>query len=132
MIINQPISQLGSPDRLIWTHTSHGGFSVQSAYNMAMLHKRCNLHRTEGSDTGSKEKIMWQRTWNLNVKEKIRLFLWKCYNSILPTSENLIRRGCQIDEICRICGEEPETEEHLFFPTSRAIITMKRPGKIMG
>lgn len=92
---------------------------------MAITHKRYQLQQSEGSDTGSKEKTMWQRTWKLNVKGKIRIFIWTCHNAILSTSANLHRRGWQIDEICRICRKAPETLEHLFFHCRSAKLVWK-------
>ncbi|CAA0817765.1 subtilase family protein, partial [Striga hermonthica] len=55
------------------------------------------------------------------IKGKIKHFMWKCYSGILPVSCNLKSKGIQLDEICKTCGEAPETIEHLFFHCSKSM-----------
>ncbi|GAA0154165.1 hypothetical protein LIER_12228 [Lithospermum erythrorhizon] len=32
----------------------------------------------------------------------------------LPTSGNMVRRGMEVNDFCKLCGQEGETEIHLF------------------
>ena len=42
-------------------------------------------------------------------------FLWKACANILPTKDNLFRRGVVEDPICPICKREPETISHVLW-----------------
>ena len=56
---------------------------------------------------------MWNTLWQLNIKHKTKLFIWKCIQGALPVREAVNRRTRMGDPICRTCGEAQETIEHL-------------------
>jgi hypothetical protein len=43
----------------------------------------------------------------------VKIFLWKACNNILPTKENLFKKGIGLDSKCPTCALENETLEHL-------------------
>lgn len=51
--------------------------------------------------------------WNLNIYEKLKVFLWRVANNILLTNEVLEKRTGEMDSICCICGEHEETLMHI-------------------
>lgn len=79
----------------------------------------------EGSSTSrcEEDRMMWRGIWNLNIKKKVQYFLWRACHNRLPVGTNLKKRGIELDEMCKLCGEEKETAEHVFFhcPTAQLI-----------
>lgn len=61
----------------------------------------------------------------MQVEGKLKHFIWKCYHNILPTRQQLAKRGVSIDQIYPWCGEGPEDLEHLFFKCVRAQLVWK-------
>lgn len=66
-ICQQPISQIGPEDRLIWNPTNNGQFSVKSAYELILLNKDSFANKAWGSSSSGREKQMRNRTWKLNI-----------------------------------------------------------------
>ncbi|KAK6135653.1 hypothetical protein DH2020_030618 [Rehmannia glutinosa] len=120
LILSLPLSQNRGNSKLIWHHNKKGHYTVKSAYEAIRLFKQIQIGTPESSDANKGRKKMWRSTWKLNIKNKLKHFLWKCINDILPTSTHLIQRGIKMDDICCLCGCEVETPEHLFFQCSRA------------
>lgn len=104
---------------LVWNPTSNGQFSVKSAYELIVCHNESNSNRTGSSNKGDIRKHMWKRTWRLNVKSKVKHFIWKCCNGVLPIVDKLIQRVMQVDHICKVCDEAPETVEHSLLQCTR-------------
>ena len=53
--------------------------------------------------------------WKIDIKGKLKNFMWKCLNKALPVNE-LIYCGTRMGEpICQVCGKGEETIERLFF-----------------
>lgn len=122
-ILHTPISQLGTRDKLVWNHTRNGILSVDSAYQWITNQQMPD--KPESSTCVAKERNMWRRLWSMNIKGKIKHFLWRAYHNILPTGNRLLQKGLQIDAICKCCGEGPETIEHLFFDCAKSQIIWK-------
>ncbi|CAI9099243.1 OLC1v1036028C1 [Oldenlandia corymbosa var. corymbosa] len=70
--------------------------------------------RGESSSAAVRDKLIWKGIWKLKVKGKVQHFLWSCCNNTLAVGSNLLSRGIPIDPRCKLCGEELESEEHLF------------------
>ncbi|GER32750.1 RNA-directed DNA polymerase (reversetranscriptase)-related family protein [Striga asiatica] len=102
-----------------------GKFSVKQAYSWLMKNDRHNSNITECSRMAEGNKRARNRCWNLQVMGKVKLFIWQCFSGIIPVSSNLLKRGMDIQLMCRICGEEEETQEHVFFFCGRAKLTWK-------
>lgn len=49
------------------------------------------------------------------MKPKLKHFLWKCMHNWLPTNGVVKKRGVNCEEICKRCGLDKESREHLFF-----------------
>lgn len=77
-----PISNM--EDRLIWHFSKRGGYTVSSGYETALGLKRLGMMAGPSMD---------YKVWNLATKIKIKFFVWKCINEILPFWENLFQKG---------------------------------------
>lgn len=63
---------------------------------------------------------MWRRIWSLNVRKKVLHFIWRACHNKISVGDNLRKRGLKVDGMCKQCGEELETVEHLFFHCQKA------------
>ncbi|KAL7593363.1 hypothetical protein Lser_V15G33806 [Lactuca serriola] len=54
----------------------------------------------------------WQ--WNPLIPGKLNILAWRISHGRLPTMVNLSKIGITQSTLCKICGEAPETEYHLF------------------
>ncbi|CAA0840171.1 Unknown protein [Striga hermonthica] len=106
--------------QLIWEKEKNGNFSVSSIYAALIEEKWNNLDLPEPSSHHQVNKHARKKLWSLQIKGKIKHFLWRGINNTIPICYNLRRRGLELDPICQICWEAPETQEHLFFQCHRA------------
>ncbi|KAL3522375.1 hypothetical protein ACH5RR_015209 [Cinchona calisaya] len=118
IIARIPISIGDAKDRWIWRNTLDGNYSVKTGYvlakekidrkykeNRRTADTSCNLERARG----------WKFLRSLNLKHKVKHFIWKCIHNIFPVKENINRRVQQGDNICCSCGREVESIEHCLF-----------------
>jgi hypothetical protein len=107
LILVMPIYREVGEDKCVWKFTSHGEYSVRSAYHYIME----NL--VDNSDlrvTGN-----WMRIWKMQVPQKIKVFLWRAARGCLPTRERLRTRGVQYTDRCVHCERSFENDWHVFF-----------------
>ena len=64
-----PISSRLPPDKLIWTETRNGLFSVRSAYHLALT-RLVPSNRGTSSDLSSLKRF-WKKIWGIQVPHKI-------------------------------------------------------------
>lgn len=113
-----PPCQQGPNDRLMFSHTSSGTYTVKKGY--ALLRESTQL-----SQIGSKE--LWNWIWRRGLLlPRVRLFLWKAMHKALPLGSIMQRRFPNSDPICATCGEHPEDVSHMLHlcPFSRACSLM--------
>ncbi|KAF7810649.1 uncharacterized protein G2W53_037392 [Senna tora] len=92
-------------DRWAWSLTSHGGFSVKTAYHV--------IHSSNPRLSFDEEHSqLWKKIWRMKTLPSTKHFVWRVAKDILPTGEALKRRGVDIDGMCGMCGEEAETGIH--------------------
>lgn len=56
-----------------------------------------------------------QENWSLVVPNKMKIFIWRCFNNSLVVRVNLRRQRMRVKSKCMMCGAVEETENHLFF-----------------
>lgn len=108
-IMQIPFNRNHGGDRLIWDDSSIGCYLVKSGYFVA----RTFLGKSNSSH-GERKKL-WFYLWSTKVISKIKFFMWRLFNRILPTAMALKCRGIDLDLHCRVCGEHEESAMHLFF-----------------
>ena len=118
LIKSIPLSSRLPEDTIVLVATPNGLFTVWSAYRLAMEESRSS-NRGSSSDP-SKIHRFWKRLWRLQVPHKVRHFTWRACRGILPTKENLFRKGIQLDVCCEECKEDVEFVGHLLWSCSRA------------
>ncbi|XP_042016072.1 uncharacterized protein LOC121764049 [Salvia splendens] len=81
--------ELGAKDVRRWSLTSHGEFSVTSAWESI----RTRL---------PKKEIFWL-IWNQGLTPAISVFIWRLLFGRLPVDEKLQRRGFELASRCQCC-----------------------------
>lgn len=111
-ILAIPLGLPEEKDKIIWNVDSKGLFSMKSAYHMAS-----NLQQTkEASASGNgNTKGPWQNIWKLNIIPKAKIGLWKISKNLVPTKENLIAKGLDINPICDLCRKSREDINHVMW-----------------
>lgn len=71
------------------------------------------------------ERNLWKGIWSMNIKKKVQHFIWRECHNRLPVSSSLRKRGIELDETCKLCGEEKKTVEHPFFHCVKAKMIWK-------
>ncbi|XP_072088190.1 uncharacterized protein [Arachis hypogaea] len=109
-ILKTPISIVRKEDSLFWPFREDGNYSIKTGYQVAKLETLEGLSENPSTSTDNRE--LWKEIWNMNVPSKIRMFLWKAAQNIIPVNSNLYKRRLRDNPICSICKKEEETVEH--------------------
>ncbi|RVW12371.1 putative ribonuclease H protein [Vitis vinifera] len=92
-------------DRVSWTETKSGNFSVKSLY-LAM-------------EAGGSARFPSSLIWNANVQPKISFFVWEATWGKALTLDKVQKRGWALANRCFLCLENEETIDHLLLHCSR-------------
>lgn len=111
-ICSLPLCSLNQPDRLIWSGTQHGCFTVRSAYHMEMT----NRSQSRGECSYARDQTaVWKTIWSLGVSVVVKNFAWKVGNNLLPTKELLVQRHIGQDPYCPFCLLSTESICHILW-----------------
>lgn len=113
-----PYIKTGCRDRLVWHHTTSGVYTVKSGYGVALGLMENGVLGRKGRGVPSatlKNNQVWNRIWSLEVPNKMKFFILRCCNNALAVRRNLLRRHMRVDNVCGVCSQIDETENHLFF-----------------
>lgn len=106
---------------MLWNFTKTGKYTVSSGYKQAKaLETRAKGDKGTRARTVEGDEKLWKGIWNLNINKKIQHFIWRACHNKIPVGVNLRKKGMEIDEVCKQCGKELETVEHLFFHCPKA------------
>jgi hypothetical protein len=111
-----PLSSYKQPDTLIWRGTTIGEFTVWSAYH---LEKEVHDHMIEEGSTSKGCSGIWKLIWSLNLPNATKMLFWRACYIILPTKENLLKRGIVKEPFCPICGLDVESLVHILWSCHR-------------
>nr|XP_027120381.1 uncharacterized protein LOC113737334 [Coffea arabica] len=125
-ISNIPLSLYNRKDRLFWKHSKSGIYTVKTGYVIAKEEKEVTNQRPAPDPETSweiRKHTVWKTLWSLNIKLKLKHFLWRCLQNGLATKDALYKRFGIGNKFCHCCGEDMETIEHIFFtcPTAKVI-----------
>lgn len=106
------------PDRIAWSHTSSGAFTVKSAYKVL----------NEGAWNSKDEK--WKIVWKYPGPQRIRIFLWIVLQGRFLSNVERVRRGLSDDPSCHICGHISEDVLYILHdcPAVRDVWAKVNPG----
>ncbi|RVW88076.1 Transposon TX1 uncharacterized 149 kDa protein [Vitis vinifera] len=92
-------------DRVSWTETKSGKFSVKSLY-LAI-------------EAGGSARFPSSLIWNANVQPKISFFAWEATWGKALTLDKVQKRGWALANRCFLCLKNEETIDHLLLHCSR-------------
>ena len=107
VILQTRIPQHAVRDRLAWTQSFNGQYSVKSAYHYWL--SSSNLMINADNSKG------WKRLWNLNLPHKIKIFLWRFCKNNIPVRYLLRSKGVLNPITCPMCEGDIEHLLHVFF-----------------
>ncbi|XP_019431828.1 PREDICTED: uncharacterized protein LOC109338930 [Lupinus angustifolius] len=106
-IVNTPIPNASTDDKLAWLHSTDGSLSMKDAYLF--------------TKPAQPQHNWCKQVWSISIPPSKSFLTWRLYNNRLPTDENLKARGMALGSICNLCWTTEETSNHLFFQCSFAI-----------
>ncbi len=112
LILQIPLSCRRPADVLIWAGTKRGTFSVKSAYRLQSANH--NSQAASSSSSASAQSL-WSAIWAVQVSPKVKLFVWKACQNIIPTQTKLFEKGITHSFSCLWCEDEPETSDHILW-----------------
>jgi hypothetical protein len=112
LILKIPLSCRRPPDVLIWAGTKRGIFSVKSAYRLQVTNQNS---QAASSSSSMMAQNLWSSLWAVQVPPKVKLFIWKACQNIIPTQTKLFEKGITHSYSCLWCEDEPETSDHVLW-----------------
>lgn len=116
-ILRVPINVTGKEDQNFWTESSRGEYIVMSCYKKIKKMEEDKQRRRPDSEGVSYDEPNvqgWKTLWKLNIKHKIRIFLWRCISNLLPVREAVFRRTQKGSPVCTRCEEDVERPNMLY------------------
>jgi ribonuclease HI len=114
IILSLPVS-CDRRDFPAWHPDPKGNFSVKSAYALGIKirdhQNNCDASTSFAQGSG----FDWNKIWNLNVQNKIKMFVWRVAHNALQVKSNISRRGVRLETLCPMCSRLDEDLGHLFF-----------------
>lgn len=105
----QPLQHASGGSSVSWSLDKVNGYTVSSFSNYF------------DDRTLPCSESIWE--WNDLVPRKVNILAWRIALGKLPTKENLCNRGIDVVNKCRLCGDGPENEDHIFVncPMAKAV-----------
>ncbi|KAL2944678.1 hypothetical protein RDABS01_033025, partial [Bienertia sinuspersici] len=90
-----------------WKLTGTGTLSSKSAYHLLTT-------LTIDQEDNRTSSSVWKSLWSSPIPPKWKVFMWRVLWNALPLKSNLNKRGIGVNNMCLLCGDSVETNEHLF------------------
>ena len=91
-------------------------YGVKKTLKDLMQNPKYSINVVYKDQMGTIDKVYWATAvWNRAVIPRRRFVVWFAYHERLKTKKRLKSMGVVEDDLCPICGTQPETTEHLFF-----------------
>ncbi|KAK4384613.1 hypothetical protein Sango_3043000 [Sesamum angolense] len=102
LIQSIPFGQFNWADTMIWHYNKNGKFFVKSASHLAqcIALEICSPFDSQYSTSSGN----WQFIWSTKVPNKIKLFLRRLCREAIPTTSNLLRQRCVVEQAYLTCG----------------------------
>ncbi|KAG2288886.1 hypothetical protein Bca52824_048490 [Brassica carinata] len=97
-------------DEIAWLPERSGTYSTKTGYRL------CKVNQGHEDPNFNWNLCVWQ----VKTSPKLKQFLWKINSNALPVGANLLRRGIEVEGLCKRCGIV-ETERHLFLQCPYAL-----------
>ncbi|CAM8948837.1 unnamed protein product [Rhodiola kirilowii] len=96
--------------------------TVREVYDVLLSNKRRQEGNVVGESSNQEAKrAFWRKVWRVKVQSKIKIFMWRVFHNALPTADNLVRRGCQTELMCKVCGRAADSICHVLLNCDWAV-----------
>ncbi|GAA0187492.1 hypothetical protein LIER_34780 [Lithospermum erythrorhizon] len=112
VILRIPRNNLDSEDIPVWQGHAKGLFTVNGAYKLTRMLETAN--NTEAT-TNRHQTFKYNQIWSIDVPKKINHFIFRAIHNRLATTDNLIKRGVIVPNICSLCQNDSEDIMHVFY-----------------
>ena len=92
---------------VLWHYDKNGDYSVKSGYQLAL-----RMKFPEATSSSENISQYWSALWSLELPEKIKIFMWRASNNLLPSAENLWKRKVLQEPTCQRCRRNIESVSH--------------------
>lgn len=110
-ILRTPLSFCNGKDKLYWSISPNGVYSVASGYSW-LLSQQVALMSDRNSN------FRWDVFWKVKVPYKLLVFAWRLYNNALPLIHTLRKHHFNAQGGCVFCDYDSEDSEHIFMHCS--------------
>ncbi|KAK4390353.1 hypothetical protein Sango_2098600 [Sesamum angolense] len=93
----------GQGDKIVWTRSSTGDFSMKSAW--------------EAIRQASPRRQLLADVWHRSLRPTILVFLWRLFQDRIPVDARMLQKGFSFPSKCQCCEAE-ETVSHLFIESA--------------
>lgn len=107
-ILSIPLPRRKEKDQMIWHYDKKGKYSIKTSYQVAL-----NMKFPDPLGCSSSNNSNWSIIWKLTLLEKIKISIWKVTKNLLPTIENLCKRGIVHEAHYKRCGNKVENILHM-------------------
>lgn len=111
LILSIPLDA-NDQDVWYWKMEKLGHYSVKSAYVLLQMQK--NIPSVESHAS------CWKRLWALRIPPKVKHLMWRAITGCLPAKSQLHQKHVDVNVICFMCNQEPETIDHVLLYCSFA------------
>ncbi|KAH9689005.1 reverse transcriptase domain-containing protein [Citrus sinensis] len=87
-ILRTPLPRTPQEDRMIWHFDKYGCYSVRSGHQVAV-----RMKFPDNPECSDSSKTQWKVIWSNEIPEKIKIFMWRAAQNLLPTANNLWRKN---------------------------------------
>jgi zinc-binding in reverse transcriptase len=99
--IPQPQDGSQEKDQATWRWANCGRFTVKSCYMRLVQGPYIKMPHLKS-------------IWKLNLPPRMEIFAWLMMQNKILTTNNLVKRGWLIPNICHLCRQQEENVAHLF------------------
>lgn len=101
------VPQRSVNDRIAWTRSCDGFYSVKSGYQLwhYQFVGNANVIQSKG----------WSRIWRLQVPHKVKIFIWRFCRNNVPVRNRLKSKAVSVPILCPMCNSDVEHLLHIFF-----------------
>ncbi|GAU38127.1 hypothetical protein TSUD_318140 [Trifolium subterraneum] len=105
-ILQTPLYDSVSQDKIIWRFEKNGKYWVKSAYRYCIEDTLDISHlQVQGN---------WNLIWQIQAPPKIKNFIWRLCRNCIPTRTRLLQKGVNCPCNCVLCDDETEDSLHVF------------------
>ncbi|XP_074324343.1 uncharacterized protein LOC141661258 [Apium graveolens] len=87
-ILASRIPQRTVADRMVWAHSSNGIYTAKAAYHF--------WYEANFGSTIIPQCTGWKKIWHLNLPHKIKVFVWRFCQNVIPVRRRLSSKGLRI------------------------------------